>query len=89
MCTSMVDIQENIGGIPRAQDTDSIHRNVQVQLKDGSQANSRGGVDVNELMTFFEDTLAEYFSSSFLQVCPPAYKEFDMSVAKESCRNLR
>lgn len=91
MCTAMVDIPQNNAGIVRPQDYNAIHRNVQVKLKNGNYANSRGGIDVNSFLRFFHvrGTTAEYFTLSFLQACPPRYKELDMSIAKESCINLR
>jgi hypothetical protein len=91
MCTAMVDIHTNIEAIPRPQDTLTIHRNVRVQLKNGTFADSRGGIDVNEMLTFFgrNGSLADYFSASYLEESPRKYKELDLSIAKKSCENLR
>jgi len=88
MCTTMIDVQEKIEAIPR---TDSIHRNVRVAMKNGVFADCRGGVNVHDLMLFFErnGSFFKYFFSSYLEHCPIQYRCLDLSVARESCENLR
>lgn len=90
MCTGLVDIHE-IPAIPRPNDASDIHRSVRITLKNGQVVSCRGGADVAEIIQFFSanGTIGSYFCDSYLEAAPRQYREIDLSIAKESCENMR
>lgn len=91
MCTGLVDIHLQIPAIPRPLDISKIHRTVSVVLKDGQRTNCRGGADVDALLQHVNTngTLGNFFNNSYLEAAPREYSEINLSIAKESCENLR
>lgn len=89
MCTGIVDIHETIQAVPLGGDMTKNHRNVQVTMKDGSVRQCRGGIDIQHLLGYVTVKMSPYYTGSFLDQLPGAFKDFKLENAQKSFKELR
>jgi len=89
MCTALVDIHQSLPVLTRPTEVQDLYRIVDVNKKNGTAKQCRGGIDVTDVLNHFSTSISQLFELSYMATLTPEHRTLNMTDAKQNCENLR